>query len=521
MGAGEGRLGQQGATHCKKCVAPSTILPMLGLLNRLSQPGATIAQKVGRGGAWSLALRVLTRLLRLLQTVVLARLLLPADFGLVGVGLLLVATLETLTQPGFAEALIQKEGDVEPCLDTAWTAGLIRAGLLGSILFFSAPLAVGFFGEPRVAPILRVLALSFALRGCANVGVVLFRRDLFLFRQFLYEAGGIIAELATAVTLAWLLRNAWALVGGFLAHDLVCLILSYVLHPYRPSLRLEVARARELGRFGVWMFAAGVIYFLNNQGDDWLVGRLLGIAALGLYQLAYKISNAPVTEIVQVISQVTFPAYSRLQRDLPALRRVHLRTLSLVLFIMVPIVVGVVLMVGSFTRIFLGERWLPIVPVAQILVGEFFLKGFSAANTPVLHALGRPDLSSKIGVFKFILMAVLIYPLTVRWGIVGTALAVVVSDAIVNPLTYYLLLVRWLGIDARALNRSLVLPVVSGGAMGAVLLLGRAALGTGTVGTFLIVGGGGLLAYAVVAVLLDWCVGHRIARSAYQLIRAL
>jgi len=494
---------------------------MLNLLKRLSQPGVTLVQRVGRGGIWSLALRVLARLLRLVQTVILAHLLLPADFGLVGVGFLLIATLETLTQPGFAEALIQREGEVRPYLDTVWTVGLIRAGLLGLAVFLSAPLVVSFFAEPQVASVVRVMALSFALRGLTNVGVVLFQRDLFLFRQFLYEALGVVAELVTAVGLAWLLRSAWALVAGFLVHDLVCLILSYVLHPYRPSLCLEAARVRELGRFGVWVFAAAAVYFLNNQGDDWLVGHLLGITALGLYQLAYRVSNAPATEIIQVVSRVTFPAYSRLQHDLPSLRRAHLQTLSLTLFVMVPFVTGVVLMMRDFTHLFLGEQWLSAVPVAQILAGEFFLKGFSAANTPVLHALGRPDLSSKIGVFKFALMAALIYPLTIRWGIVGTALSVVISDLVINPLTYYLLLVRWLGIDTRALNRALVLPVVSGGILCVVLMLGRTTVGTDTIGTFLIVVSSGLAVYAVVAGILDWYLGLQVTRTVLQLVRAL
>lgn len=493
---------------------------MLVSLKRLSQPGVTLAQKVGRAGIWSVALRVLARLLRLVQTVILARLLLPGDFGLVGVGFLLIATLETLTRSGLAEALIQKEGEARPYLDTVWTVALIRAGLLGLVVFLSAPLVAAFFAEPQLGPLVRVMALSFALRGLTNVGVVLFQRELLLFRQFLYEAIAIVAELVTAVALAWLLRTAWALVAGFLVHDLVCMILSYVLHPYRPSLCLEARRVRELGRFGVWVFATAAVHFLNNQGDDWMAGHLLGTTALGLYQLACRVSNIPATEIIHVVSRVTFPAYSRLQHDLPGLRRAHLQALSLTLFVMVPIVIGVVFMMEDFANLFLGEQWLPAVPVAQILAGEFLLKGFSAANTPVLHALGRPDLSPKIGVLKFALMAALIYPLTIRWGIIGTALSVVISDLVVNPLTYYLVLVRWLGMDTRALNRALILPLVGGGILCVALILGRTMLGTDTIGTFLIVGSGGLAVYALVAGLLDRYLGHQVAETVLQLVKA-
>ena len=145
-----------------------------------------LSKRVIRGGVWVLALRILNRSLGFIRTIILARLLAPADFGLLGIAMLSISTLETFSQTGFQTALIQKKDNIESYLDTAWTVSAIRGLLLFLILFLSAPIIAEFFNSPQAVLIIRVVALSTLLSGLRNIGVVYFQKELEFKKQFLY-----------------------------------------------------------------------------------------------------------------------------------------------------------------------------------------------------------------------------------------------------------------------------------------------------------------------------------------------
>lgn len=317
---------------------------------------------------WVFGLRGINRVLGLIRTIILARLLAPSDFGLLGIAMLAIATLETFSQTGFNAALIQKKDNVESYLDTAWTVSAIRGVILFIILFFSAPLMASFFNTPQAALVIRVIALSTLLSGLRNIGILFFQKELEFNKQFIYELSATLVDLTVAVVLAFILRNVWALVWGGLAANFVRLFVSYVFHPYRPHIRLNKNEFQDLFSFGKWVFGSSILIFLVTQGDDIFVGKMLGATALGLYQMAYLISNLPATEITHVISQVTFPAYSKMQGDIPRLKAAYLDVLQLTAFISLPVAGGIFILAPEFTLIFLGEKWMPMVPTIQILV---------------------------------------------------------------------------------------------------------------------------------------------------------
>jgi len=292
-----------------------------------------LSNRVIKGGLWVFALRILNRGLGFMRTLVLARLLAPEDFGLLGIAMLSISTLETFSQSGFQAALIQKKENVESYLDTAWTVSAVRGIALFLILFLSAPVIASFFNSPEANLVIRVVALSTLLSGLRNIGIVFFQKELEFNKQFSYEFSATLVDLTVAITLAFILKNVWALVWGGLAANLTRLLMSYVLHGYRPRVRFEKEKFQELFGFGKWVLASSIIIFLITQGDDIFVGKMLGVTTLGLYQLAYLISNLPATEITHVISQVSFPAYSKLQDDISKLREAYLRVLQLTVFL--------------------------------------------------------------------------------------------------------------------------------------------------------------------------------------------
>ncbi|MBW1667534.1 MAG: lipopolysaccharide biosynthesis protein [Deltaproteobacteria bacterium] len=400
-------------------------------------PTKGITRSVVRGGLWVFGLRVLNRTLSLVRTVVLARLLLPKDFGLLGIALLSISTLETFSQTGFQTALIQKKEGVESYLDTAWTVSFIRGLFLFLILFSSAPIVANFFNSPDAILVIRVLALSFVLSGFRNVGIVFFQKELEFRKTFFYEFPSTVANLFVSIGLALILKSVWALVWGTLAAGFISLWMSYMLHPYRPKIRVEKQQVEGLFAFGRWVLASSILVFLNSQGDDIFVGKILGITALGYYQMAYLLSNLPATEITHIISRVSFPAYSKLQDDIAKMGRAYLRVVKITSFISIPLGGIVFILAPEFTKIFLGEKWIAIVPALQVLVIWGVLRSIGATTGPVLYAYGKPDLPAKLQLIQLIILATLIYPMSQRMGIEGTSISVVLAAILPNFVAFH------------------------------------------------------------------------------------
>lgn len=392
----------------------------------------SLSKKVVRGGMWVFGLRIISRSLGFVRTIILARLLAPSDFGLLGIAMLAIATLETFSQTGFQAALVQKKDNIESYLDTAWTVSAIRGVILFLILLLSAPVVAKFFNSPQAALVIKVVAVSTLLSGFRNIGILFFQKELEFNKQFTYELSATLVDVTVAITLAFMLRNVWALVWGGLAANFVRLFMSYILHPYRPHARFNKAEFKELFGFGKWVLGSSILGFLITQGDDIFVGKMLGVTALGFYQMAYLISNLPATEITHVISQVTFPAYSKLQDDLPKLREAYLKVLQVTAFLSFPAAGLIFVLAPDFTQIFLGEKWLPMVPAMQILVLAGLVRSIAATTGHVFYAVKRVRIDTILQLVRFVILALLIYPFTVKWGLLGASIVVLLSIFISN-----------------------------------------------------------------------------------------
>lgn len=383
----------------------------------------SLSQKVIRGGAWIFALRLVSNIFNLIRIVILARLLVPYDFGLLGLALLAMAALETFSQTGFQQALIQRKDDIKPYLDAAWTVMVFRGLILFFILYFIAPYVAIFFGSPEAKLIVQVISISFIFQAFTNIGVVHFQKELEFNKQFVYQLSGTLADFAVAVSLALLLKNVWALVFGLLTGHIVRFIVSYLIHPWRPRLSLDFKKTRELFGFGKWILGSSVLLFLISEGDDIFVGKVLGLTALGFYQVAFRISSMPVTEFTHIITQVTFPAYSKLQDNISRLKQAYTKSLELATFLSFPAVGLIFVLAPVFTQLFLGEKWMPMVPAMRILCIFAMARSVGATYGPLFLAVNKPKYLTITVLIKFIFLVILIYPMTKWLGITGTALA--------------------------------------------------------------------------------------------------
>jgi len=460
----------------------------------------SLTARVVRGAAWVFAGKMVGRGLDLVRLVVLARLLSPADFGLFGIVMLAIAALQTFTRTGFDTALIQRKAGTEAYLDTVWTVQVVRALALAAILFSAAPLVGWFFGDPRAVPLLRVMCVSVVLGGLANIGVIYFRKDLEFHKQFVYSFVPAVISVAVGVVLAYRLRSVWALLWAGMAGAATRCLLSYAIHPFRPGVRFDRAQAAELFRFGRWVLLSSALLFLITHGDDVFVGKVLGVAALGLYQMAYRASNMAATEITHTISSVTFPSYSRIQDDVGRFRGAYLSVLASTMFLAMPVAVGTAAIAPTLIRVVLGAKWSAAIIPTQVLCVFGLARAYGATTGPVFYGSGTPKHLTYAALIQLGLMVPLIWPATSAFGLAGTCVAVT-APMLVAQCYASLKVSRVLSLSMSELLLHMALPVIPSLAMLAAVLGAASCMGESLPALCALVLLG-MLAYAATAALV-------------------
>lgn len=439
------------------------------VLRQLLRPGEGTADQTVTGGIWVTVNNVVDRILQLGTVLFLARLIGPAAFGLVGIALVAQSGLKRLTQLGLNSALIQhRDEDVDRYLDTVWTVELARGALLGAVLYLSAPLVGSVFSEPRVVDIIRVFALFPVISGLQNPGIMYLVKNLEFHRDVAYRLSSRIVFVVVGVGLGYAVRSVWALVLAMLASNVTSLVLSYLVHPYRPWPRFDRSAAAELFGYGKWIFGSEGLSFLINEGDDAFVGWALGSAALGIYQLSYRLSNAPTTEITHPIQRVLFPTYSKVQDDTAALRRGYFTTIQVITLLSFPASVGIVIVAPVFVPAVLGSGWTEAVVPMQVFAVYAAVRSFRSATVPLFRAINHPEYDTKLRVLKLALLLPFIYPASQAFGVRGVAFVVLGHSLVVAPIASYVA-VRAIEGRVATFVRTVTYPAAGSIAMGVIV----------------------------------------------------
>ncbi|MCE5184845.1 MAG: lipopolysaccharide biosynthesis protein [Planctomycetaceae bacterium] len=434
-----------------------------------------------KSGYWVIATQASSQMLGFIKTFLTAWLFLLEDLGIVGAALLLLDVLNTFTQTGFETALIQKKGEIRDYLDTAWTAGVLKGIGLFVIMYVSAPwiaqLRVPADKVTLAIAVFRTMAVCFLLQGFRNIGAIYFNKDFQFHKIFILSVGSTLAEVIVLVILALTLRTIWSVVIA----RVVCVTLStagsYLLSEVRPRLHFAVSKARELWKYGRWIFGQNVLGYLLETGDDFFVWFYLGVSPLAVYQYAYRFANAPFMWINSLYLQVLFPAYSKVQDDMARLRAAYFKVVRISAAIAVPLSLLVFSLGPDFVRLFLPERLHPMIPVLQILAFKGLLKSLGSTRVPFFQAVGKPQILLFLMWLRVSILCATIYFLTRTWGIVGTAVSVTLVNVLADPIALFIMSNRYkIGI-LDTIKQSL-LPFAAGVLMvasllGAKYLLGR------------------------------------------------
>lgn len=393
------------------------------LFNLLKTDGS-LSQRVTRGGIWIFSSYLFSKTLSFIRTIILARLLAPSDFGLMGIALVATGAMEVFTETGITPALIQRKEVSKDVLNTAWIMSICRGIIFFILLYLLSPFIAYFYNNIRLEPLLKVIAFAFLFSGFQNIGIVLLDKELNFKKKAVFTLTTDISNIIFSVIFAFALRNVWALIIGHIAGSLTGLIVSYNIQTFKPSFKFDIRITKELFQFGKHIFGAGIFMFFVTQGDNAVVGKVLGIEPLGFYALAYNLSILPVTAVTYLISQVSIPAYSKVQDEITRLNRGYLKVLRFTSFLAAPLAAGLFILAPEFIRIVYGSKWIPMVSVLQVLCFLGFFRSIAATMGPVFLAVGKPKVIHKIKFYEFIFMAAVIYPFVKKYGIVGAGIAV-------------------------------------------------------------------------------------------------
>jgi O-antigen/teichoic acid export membrane protein len=256
--------------------------------------------------------------------------------------------------------------------------------------------------------------------------------------------------------------------------------------------------AKSLLNFGKHIFWISLVTFIVTGGDDALVGKLLGLTMLGYYTMAYRIANIPVSSLTGMIGRISFPAYSLLKKDPDRLKEAFKKIYESVLIVLLPSVTSIILLAREFTTIFLGEKWLPMIPVLQVLCLLGLFRGLASVFSPVQLAVNRPEIQSRNKTLELILFLALVYPFTTKWGLIGTGWAVTLvyfASLIVNGLSSASLMSPFFSILLRASWPPLVATL---GLMITTLLVQSWVKGLGGQFQFMLAGVSGFLVFGMI-----------------------
>ena len=378
------------------------------------------------------------RCVGLVSTLILARILTPEDFGIVAMATIVLGLLQVCSEMGAAQLLLRMGETDRSAWDTAWTIGLVQALILGTAMFFLAYPASVYFKEPRLVAVMQVISATSIITGFANVGVVMFRRDLDFRRDFMFGFYAKVVSVIPTVVLALVYRSYWALVVGNIIAGLLHLILSYTMHPFRP--RLSFAEWRRFVSFSAWITPSHIANYLAQKVDVFVVGYIANTAQMGAYNVAAELSRIASTEIVQPIARAIYPNYAKLKDDLAELTRAFLIVTRTVAIICFSSGLGIAAVADDIVHVVLGDQWGFAVPLIGWLgVMGAFAALFSAMMGHILIVLRKEHVWFMANVLKLAVIAASVLTAAHFGGVLEIAMAAALAMAAITLASVFIL----------------------------------------------------------------------------------
>jgi O-antigen/teichoic acid export membrane protein len=394
------------------------------------QDHTSILHRTAVGAGWTIAWRMCSRLLGIVSTLVLVRLLLPADFGLVALAIGFSQAIDAFSGLGVEEALIREKVPSRALYDTGFTINALRGLLTVAVIVGGAWPLAWFFAEPRLVPVVLSLTIVAAANGCENIGIVDFRRQMDFRQEFVMFVFPRVVSMMATIGAAVALRSYWALIIGIALSAVLRLIGGYVLHPYRP--RFSLTEWRVIAGFSFWSWALSVTTLLLSRVDNFIIGRLLGLTPVGIYAISSEIAALPTTELVAPLGRACFSAFAHARNAGSDVAHTYLRLIGTAALIGLPAGVGISLVADPVVKLAFGDRWQGAVGLIEILGATSTVTIFGTLSTVMLtaHAALKPQFWVQVSAFLLRIAAMAAF--AARFGLTGAAIGMSLSLIIEN-----------------------------------------------------------------------------------------
>jgi O-antigen/teichoic acid export membrane protein len=378
----------------------------------------SVKHKAVNAVIWSGVDRLSGQLIRFVIGVILARLLLPAEFGLLGMLGIFIGVAQVFVNCGFGEGLIQKQNTSHRDECSVFYLNIAFGVLAGAVLYAAAPWIANFYHQPILTSLTRLMALDVVISSFGIVQTMLLTKEIDFKTQLKVGVISTVLSGGMAVVMAMRGFGVLSLAAQVLVGDVLRVVLLWVYHDWRPSAAFSFASLRELLPYGSRLFASGLLNSVFTEIYSLVIGRIYAPATLGLFTRARQMQEIPVENLCGIVGRVSFPVFASVQHDRAALNRGVRKAARGLVMINFPLMIGLAVTARPLVLVLLTKKWEACVPFIQLLCVGGLLYPLSLVHLNALLALGRSDLFLRLEIIKKVLVGVAV-GLTFRHGVTG------------------------------------------------------------------------------------------------------
>lgn len=393
----------------------------------------TLHHKTLKGAAWSFADSILRLGVSFVVGIILARLLSPDEYGLIGIITIFINVFNGIVDSGFSNALIRKKdaNDTDYC--TVFWSNLIVSVVLCAVLFFCAGLISDFFNRPQLRPLTQVMSVIVIINAFSIIQRTILVKCINFKTQTKASFFSTITSGVVGIAMAFAGCGVWSLVGQQLSAQILDSTLLWFYNQWIPKLKFSSKSFKDLFGFSWKLLVAGLLNSIWNELYQVVIGKKYSAATLGLYTRAQQFSNLFSSNITQVVQRVSYPALAEIQDDKVHLKDAYKRVIKVTMLVTFTLMLGLAGIANNFIYVLIGEKWMNCVPLLQILCFQMMLFPLHAINLNMLQVQGRSDLFLKLEIVKKI---VAIIPLML--GIFISIYWMLITSVFTGIFAYYL-----------------------------------------------------------------------------------
>jgi len=390
------------------------------------------------GFKWSFLNKFVTQGLQFVFSIILARLLSPADFGMFA----MIAVFSNLgllfSDFGFGHALIYKKHSSKIEFDSVFVINLLIGLLLTLLFFLIAQFIANFYDEPRLNNLSKAISILFFIQSFGLVSIIEIKKKIDFKRLAVIDSVSLLFSSIIAITFAIYGFGIWSLVIRSILNITIRTVIVFFFSSYQPKFNFNIKVIKNLWKYSISVSANGFLTYWMRNLDNLMIGKLIGQQSLGFYNMAYQIMLLPMNNISNVVKDVLFPSFSSIKNDINVIRPVYLKIIQTIALFTFPMLAGLACLSDSFVIIILGEKWAPMIPILSLLALVAIPQSIFTVNGTIFLNTGRPDIPLKINTISLPFYAIGFYLGLKIDGIIGLVYAYIIINLILIIPSYYL-----------------------------------------------------------------------------------